>query len=515
MSPNNTSDHIITKEAGKERLEIDLHKLPRPLLGRNKEWCTLADFAWRCAASHVNYSRGRWHMDAAWDASRNYQWVWDTAFMTLYCRFSNGQLPGIASFDNFYEMQADDGYIGMTYDMHTSFEPWPDRINPPLFAWAEWEYYRTTGDESRIDRVIPHIERLMAWIEANRRTAPHRRRHTEGKGEDGAKRDELYQLYHFEDCGSSGMDNSPRTPRVAAAGQFYDWIDLSSQMALSYRMLGRLHAACGRTAEADAREQQARELGELINAELWCDATSFYHDRMLPHNFVTPKTAAGFWPLLAGIVPPRRVAALVAQLRNPKTFNRAIPVPTLAADDINYDSAGGYWLGGTWAPTNYMITRGLQLAGEGDEAHHIAVKYLKGLARTYREFAPHTLWECYAPDCYKPATAARGGGYVKPDFVGWSGIGPLAMLIENIIGLDLDRPANRLVWDIRLTEAHGIENFAVAPGTLRAYAARRSSAADTAEVELAADVDLNIEIRCAGRKRRARLRAGKPLNLTV
>ena len=92
-------------------------------------------------------------MDAAWDRSRNYQWVWDTCFMAMYCRYAPDQFPGIQSLDNFYELQRDDGFIAMTYDLNIGEEPYPDRINPPLFAWTEWMHFRATGDDSRLSRV--------------------------------------------------------------------------------------------------------------------------------------------------------------------------------------------------------------------------------------------------------------------------------------------------------------------------------------------------------------------------
>lgn len=494
---------------------VDFDRLPRPFFGQHKAWAELAEFAWQRAATHIRKSRGRWHMDAAWDPKRNYQWVWDTVFMTLYCRYSNGQYPGIESLDNFYELQRADGHISMTYDLETGQEPWkPDRINPPLFAWAEWEYYRTTGDASRFDRVLPHIEKLMAWIDANRRNEPHRRLSLRSE-EDVKPADKLYQLYYFEDCGSSGMDNSPRTPRNADAGRFFDWIDLSSQMALSFRMLGRMHAVLGHTKQATHWESRACELGQLINEELWCERTNFYHDRTLPQNFVSIKTAAGFWPLLAGICPPDRVDALVGHLRNPRHFNRPIPVPSLSADDINYTPEGVYWNGGVWAPTNYMITRGLQTVSAGDEAHRIAVKYLNGLARTYAAQTPHSLWECYSPEYDRPGLAPYTGKSVKSDFVGWTGLGPIAMVIENIIGIDLDAPAQQMTWDIRLTEAHGIEKLGYAGGFISARCARRTSRAAPALVELSSDSDLSVLIRCGDRSKRAQIRAGKTLSMTI
>ncbi|MDY7009849.1 MAG: trehalase family glycosidase [Planctomycetota bacterium] len=232
----------------------------------------------------------------------------------------------------------------------------------------------------------------MDWIDRNRRTVPHRRlvsrdTTTDDRGESV----ENLQLYYFADCGSSGMDDSPRTPRVPEAGQFYDWIDLSSQMALSFKILGRMYDVLGNAELASHWEDRAVELGDLINAELWCERTRFYYDRMLPKNFVASKTAASFWPMLAGICLEDRTGALVEHLLDEREFNRHTPVPTLSADDPNYSPKGTYWYGGVWAPTNYMITRGLMKAGRSDVAHEIAMKYVGVLARTFAGYHPNTM----------------------------------------------------------------------------------------------------------------------------
>ena len=78
-------------------------------------------------------------------------------------------------------------------------------------------------------------------------------------------------------------------------------------------------------------------------------------------------------------------------------------------------------------------------AGRHDVAHAIALKYLQGLQRTYAKAEPHTLWECNSAEDDAPGiTGIETRKTVKPDFVGWSGIGPTAMLIENVIGIDID-----------------------------------------------------------------------------
>jgi hypothetical protein len=438
---------------------------PRPYAALHPEWQELTRFTWECAGRHVRTTEGRRHMDVGWDPERNLQWVWDSCFMALFARYAPDALPAMASLDNFYDRQRGDGFIGMCYDLETGLEPWPDRLNPPLFAWAEWNYWRSSGDASRLPRVLGHIGRLMDWVDANRRTAPHRRLQARD-GEDGGVGESLdnYQLYWFEDCGSSGMDDSPRTPRLPAAGRFFDWIDLSSQMALSFRLLAELHTVIGDPVGAGRWKTRHEETAGLINAELWCERTGFYHDRLIPANFVAAKTVAGFWPLLAGVCTADRADALAAHLLDPKTFGGLVPVPSLSRDDPNYDAQGTYWRGGVWAPTNYMVFRGLVENGYGDLAHQLAVRYLDALAATYAQVEPPTLWECNAPEAFKPGLQPYIGGYVRRDFVGWSGLGPTAILIENVLGFEVHAPQRTVTWHIRLEEEHGIEALPIGGG---------------------------------------------------
>jgi hypothetical protein len=489
---------------------VDFSKLPQPILPSRQDWLELYDFSWKTAAKNIRMTRGCRHMDAAWDPARNCQWVWDTCFMALYCRYGNGQYPGVESLDNFYEMQHADGYIGMTYDMSTGEEPWPNRINPPLFAWVEWEHYLATGDSSRFSRVIPHIEKLMGWIDSNRRTEPHRRFAASDCPKDGRGESvHQYQLYYFEDCGSSGMDDSPRTPRNPDAGRFFDWIDLSSQMTLSFRLLALMNEVMGEKARAKEWDDKAEETGELVNSELWCANTRFYHDRSLPGNFVSTKTVAGFWPILAGICPKDRLDALIAHLENPAEFNRNIPVPSLSADDANFSHEGIYWRGGVWASTNYMVTRGLMRAGRGETAHEIAVKYLDGLAKTYSEFSPHTLWESYSSEAFTPGMKPYTKQWTKPDFVGWTGIGPIAMLIENIIGVELNAPEKRIDWTIRLTEEHGIRQVGIPGGHVNLMCAERKSPGEPAKISVSATVPISVCITCERRSSTLDITPGK------
>ena len=262
-------------------------------------------------------------------------------------------------------------------------------------------------------------------------------------------------------------------------------------------------------------EKRAADLGDLINAELWCERTRFYHDRMLPRNFVASKTAASFWPMLAGICPEDRVESLIDHLLDEREFNRPTPVPTLSADDPNYSPQGTYWCGGVWAPTNYMITRGLMKVGRGDLAHEIAMKYVGALARTFAGYDPHTLWECYSPEEDLPGLSAYNRKIVTPNFVGWTGLGPIAMLIENIIGIDVDFPAGLIKWDIRLTEEHGVRGLVIGGGRADLICRTRKSDESPAEVEITCPCDMEVRVTRGGESRTVKAEKGVAVSATV
>ena len=127
-------------------MELDQSKLPEPVLGSHPEWVDLYYKAWELCANHIRtLSCGRTYIGSAWDPNKNYQWVWDSCFISLFARYAPQQFPCMGTLDIFYSLQHDDGYISMTYDFDVFVEPWPNRINPPLFAWAEWESYLSTG----------------------------------------------------------------------------------------------------------------------------------------------------------------------------------------------------------------------------------------------------------------------------------------------------------------------------------------------------------------------------------
>jgi len=263
----------------------------------------------------------------------------------------------------------------------------------------------------------------------------------------------------FGDCWGCGMDNLPRwddpsevTPeggipfgrnKIAVPGAEGDalfewmnrqtempffwnrqlgWCDTSCQMAFNALNLGVMAHRLGRDAEEAELRRQHAEIAAAINELCYDEAKGFYFDR-LGGKTLSRRTICGFWPLLAEVATPERAGRLVEELRNPARFNRPCGIPTLAADDPDYDPESGYARGPAWAHTNYMVLAGLEKYGERQLARDFAQKLYRAAETLWEKTG--TIWENYSPEQadHPPARSCR-------DFCGWSALIPIAIYRE-------------------------------------------------------------------------------------
>lgn len=385
---------------------------------------------------------------------------WDSCFMSAYALYGRDALPAMAALDNFYNHIRADGYICRCYNEDTGKATGEGDINPPLFAWAELRYWQISGDASRLERVLPVLDSYYQWVKGFAR------------GSSGGG------LYWITDLGS-GMDNSPRQAWVRKGA----WVDLSSQQALAADCIAELAAVAG-MAELEARYRTEHDaLVILINDLLWSEEAGLYLDRKENGELHDRRTIASFWPLLAGAAPLDRAERLINEhLKNPAEFGTARPFPTLSASDPLFDPDGSYWRGGVWAPTTYMVIKGLSRYGS-PFAHEAAMKHLSQMEAVFSRFEPaahrrrmptiyepniarngdgkRQIWESYSPTEDAPGTRWDGRLLTRQRFCGWSGLGPVALLIEEVLGLNVRGAEGRLDWRPRLEEAQGISRLRV------------------------------------------------------
>ena len=353
--------------------------------------------------------------------------AWDTCFIAAYARYDMAELPITNALDNFYARQGADGFICREYDAQgRPFWPkdHPVSINPPLFAFAELELFNKSGDIGRLRTIYPVMKRFFDFLMGAYRM------------DDGL---------FFSDALGSGMDNIQRYPDgwtddhagavlhnlypevFAYTGLNAAWnrqgrsVDFSAQMALFADNLKHIAGVVGNSVEVAAYARHHADIGRAINTHCWSEQDGFYYDLGYGRQ-IRRKHIGMFWTMLAGAVPPSRLDRLLGHLTDPGQFWRRFPVATTPADAPDFNPAGGYWKGGVWAPTNYMVIRGLERVGRHRLAVKLARQYYWCVAQVFKTTG--TFWENYAPDALAP------GNIAQKDFCGWTGIAPVALFWE-------------------------------------------------------------------------------------
>lgn len=423
--------------------------LPKPYVVGHPEWTDLYYRAWELAFQNVEYiDKPGWKPQMTCMPGVNTIWQWDSCLMAFITNYANGTISALNNLDNLYRLRREsDGYMSMAYRINTELPAWPGRINPPLMAWAEWEAYCVSGNADRLTSILPALEGNYQFIENNRRR--------------------VSGLYWFEDPGSSGMDNAPRGPYACENldGSGICHVDLACQQSLSAKCMAKMFRVLGQNEKADFYAGENQRINDLINQYHWSEKIGFYFDFFGRSSaadkvkLINNKTAAAFWTILCGAAQGERLERLLAHLFNPNEFYTKVPFSTLSVDDPNYDPNGGYWLGGVWAPTNYAAIRGMKENGRSALAREAAIRYLQTVCQVANDpVYGNTIWECYSPSEYRPATA-EAGEIVRADFVGWSGLAPIAMLIENIIGLSFDATKNTVTFEMFPNQLCGLDNM--------------------------------------------------------
>ncbi len=474
-------------------------QLPRPVLTDNPEWEEMYYKAWEIGFGHIKSPvAGSPLVSNFYDeAFGNDIFQWDMIFMTVFGRYAEHIFPGIESLDNFYCRQHESGCItrcvSEDYGEDNGDEDSDNIINPPLFSWAEMLNYKFTADTARLRRVFPVLEKYEAFVELKRNG-----------------NDTPHKLY-WNNGQASGMDNLPRDigrENLHHASDHQGWTDMSSQVVIQCQNLAEMCDVLA-AAETDSEKkngyeqkaiyykQKADAISQRMNRWLWDETDRIYYDVDTAGVQTGWKTAACFWPMLAGVTDARKDSCLVHHLQDPASFWRDNVFPALAADEEGYSPRGGYWCGGVWAPSNYAIIKGLERKGIDDFAHLASMRYLNAVYDVFEQTG--TFWENYAPELkngrFNHGTDESDIDPCRRDFIGWTGLAPISILIENILGFRVDAPANTVTFDMRRLDRHGIEKLHFAGTTTSIIAAARNDSEDDVELAVTPDKPYTLIVR--------------------
>lgn len=425
------------------------------------------------------------YVDAAFNRSI---FMWDNSFMAMFGRYGRRAFLFQGTLDNFYAKQHKDGFICREISEKNGNEGFSkydvSSTGPNLLPWAEWEYFLSVNDTVRLGSVFPPLVAYYQWFRTFR------------TWKDGS---------YFSSGWGCGMDNQPRLEdgyNPEWDHGFMSWIDITLQQIFVGKILVRMAEVLDREGDVKDILSEIDYLQSFVNEKMWDDRSSFYYDLLRNGELNYVKSIAAYWALLADVVPEKKLPTFLAHLENEREFARPHRPTTLAADAEEYEPDGGYWRGGVWAPTTYMLLKGLTAIGQDSLAYDIAWNHFSNVIRVFNETG--TFWENYAPENgYFPANSRK-------DFVGWTGITPISILFEYIWGIRPQPDKNLVVWDIRQTDAFGVKNYPFGiDGTIDLQCAKRKKPTDKPKISVRSNCNFTLHLIWNGGTQTIKVKAGK------
>lgn len=419
--------------------------LPSPIWEGHEDEINMYWHAWKIAIGNIRQPQeGSGFVSPYLDIAYNGNiFMWDASFMMMFARYGYRFFPFQRTLDNFYAKQHPDGFIcrEIRADGSDCFERFdPTSTGPNILPWAELLYYKQYGDIDRLHRIFPALVAYAQWWKLYR-TWPNGTYWSSGWG--------------------TGMDNMPRVKdeynQIFSNGHM-EWIDACLQQMLVNECLLQIGFFTERWQEIEEVEDENRFLKSYINENMWSEDENFLFDRYADGGLGATKGIHSYWALQTDVLDKVRLDSFVAHLSDSSEFARTHRVPSLSADHRKYNAKGRYWQGGVWPGANYMVIDGLWNKGYRELSQEIALNHYANVLQVWRDTG--TFWEYYSPESCEPGFMAR------KDFVGWTGLPPIAVFIEYVLGVKSDYSQEKIEWNLTHSEAHGIERYPFGPDGL-------------------------------------------------
>lgn len=364
----------------------------------------------------------------------------ESTFSSFFLVYSNRNFNASQNLDYLYRRQEKNGAIRWRYDAVTD-KPIFDKTNPdgvglPLFAWAEFNLYHKTSDKRRIKEVVPMLEKYVEWIDASY------------KEENG-----LYAAPHT----ASTMANAPRE------GCKYP-VDFNSAMAINAAYMSALGDILNDKDLSFKYKRMYFSLKTRINSMMWNPDDSFYYDLDKNEKRMSERTIAGFWPLLAEIPNADRADELIAHLTDTNDFGTEHPFPTVSASSEHFHENGEGYCGSVFPAFNFMVIKGLEKYQRYELARECAIRHLYYVLDALMPADPKQkgdLYEAYLPGKEGVPTWSRHPSFPRTHYLASTALSTIALMIENVVGLDISLPRKTVDWIIPNLEIMGIENLSL------------------------------------------------------
>ena len=305
-----------------------------------------------------------------------------------------------------------------------------------MFAFAEYNLFHKSANKKRIKDVMPALQKYMTWLD-----------------ETFKKPNGLYSV----PVAASSMTNSPRE-KVCYP------VDFNACMAINASYMSALGDILNDKDISFQYRKMYFSIKTKINSLMWDNDSGFYYDLDKDEKRTKVKTIASYWTMLAEIPNADKADLLVEHLNNPKTFGTDHPFPTLSVDNPNFSEEGNGYCGSVMPAFNFMVIKGLERYQRFDMARECTIRHLyyildgifPGGSRSKGD-----LKEAYLPTKEGFATLSGNENFPRGNYVLGAGLSTIALMIENVIGLEISLPRKTVDWVIPNLEIMGIEKLSL------------------------------------------------------
>lgn len=363
----------------------------------------------------------------------------ESILSTFFLVYSNNHYPAAAQLDNFYSKQEEDGAIRGEYNVRTG-KPEPiDRnplgVNPPLFAWAEYNLYHRVGSKRRLKEILPILDAYHKWLDDN------------FKDETG--------FYNVPQAATM-MHNLPRD------GAVY-FIDFNAQVALSMLYLSELADILNDKDRSFQYKRNYFALKTVINNHMWSEEDQTYYDLTPELEPVRVRSLAAYWTMLAEIPTEARAEKMTEHLVDPELFGVEHPFPTLAANEPKFSDRGEGYRGSVLPPLTFVVVKALEKYGKFELAREAAIRHLFYVVETLQPEGKEqgSLWEAYLPRKDGHAHWRSHPEFPRKLHLHFAGLSTITLMIENVLGLYVSLPRKTVDMIVPTLELMGIEHLSL------------------------------------------------------
>jgi glycogen debranching enzyme len=348
----------------------------------------------------------------------------------------------------------------------------------PLYVMLAGAFYRRTGDRAEIERLWPHVDAALRWIDESGDSdgdgfVEYQRRSRDGLANQGWK-DSQDAIFHADGSGAEG-------PIALCEVQGY---------AFAARNAGAdLAAILGLYERAAELERQAETLRQRFELGFWCDDIATY--ALALDGEKRPcrvRTSNPGHCLFTEIVAPERAGRVAAGFLDASSFS-GWGLRTVAAGEARYNPMS-YHNGSIWPHDNALAAYGLARYGFKDEA----VRLFSALFDASVSMDLYRLPELFcgfdrtpgsSPTLYPVACSPQA----------WAS-GAVFLLLEAVLGLDIDAPGRRVRFHRPILPAFldvvEIRNLRVGEATLDIVLRRHDQAVGIDLVRREGQVDVLV-----------------------